>query len=256
MLAAVAKFLFRLLQFSLLGVINLILVLCPMAAVTKGVVDCSTCVHTCVMNLIRNRPKVHDLLCWIDPIATGIVFTLLLTTIILLRSVSLLLLVAYAGLLGLAVVLAYKIFLLASAKLQGKETPNHLSTYLESPVVFAQDKVHSQVDCIIEHVQKWINELRRLFLIENFIDSSKLAILLWALTYIGSWLSLSAIAVLAVVYAFTVPLLMEKHGKTISKYHSMVSTKICDAVRTVDSKVPFLRLRQIALGEKLEKKKE
>lgn len=45
--------------------------------------------------------------------------------------------------------------------------------YLNREFHIPQDKVHQQVDVLIEHAQLIGNELRRLFLVENILDSVK-----------------------------------------------------------------------------------
>lgn len=45
--------------------------------------------------------------------------------------------------------------------------------YLEKELAVPQERVHQQVDVLIEHGQLIVNQLRRLFLIENITDSAK-----------------------------------------------------------------------------------
>jgi len=50
-----------------------------------------------------------------------------------------------------------------------------------------------------------IAELRRLFLVENMIDTLKFGMSLWCLTYIGSWFNAITLVILAWIAAFTIP---------------------------------------------------
>jgi hypothetical protein len=50
-----------------------------------------------------------------------------------------------------------------------------------------QEKVREVTDIAVAHVNAAALELRRLFLVEDFFDSFKFGILLWCLTYVGSW---------------------------------------------------------------------
>ncbi|KHJ40669.1 Reticulon [Trichuris suis] len=199
---------------------------------------------------------LHDILCWVDPVATGIVFSVLLSALLLLRLISILSLIAYTGLLSLAAAFSFRIFCLVTAKIHGKEQENPLKSYLENPIVLPTEKIHTQVDIAVDCLQKWLNEARRLFLIEHIFDSLKLAVLLWALTYVGTWMSMYTLALLALLYAFTVPLLLHKHGATIDKYYSLACSKMRDVIILIDSKAPFLRLRHLLAKEEPEKKKE
>ncbi|CDW52820.1 Reticulon 4 [Trichuris trichiura] len=204
--------------------------------------------------------SLHDILCWVDPVATGIVFSVLLCALLLLRLISILSLIAYTGLLSLAAAFSFRIFCLVTELIFfWKGDLTHCScfrVYLENPIVFPTEKIHGQVDIAVDCLQKWLNEAKHLFLIENIFDSLKLAVLLWALTYVGTWLSMYTLALLGLLYAFTVPLLLHKHGATIDKYYSLACNKMRDLIVLIDSKAPFLRLRQLLVKEEAEKKKE
>jgi hypothetical protein len=60
---------------------------------------------------------------------------------------------------------------------------------LEGEINVPQEKIHAQADVLVHHGQALINQLRRLFLVENLFDSVKFGVLLWTLTYIGAWFS-------------------------------------------------------------------
>lgn len=49
------------------------------------------------------------------------------------------------------------------------------------------EKVHEVADVAVAHLNAAVSELRRLFLVEDFVDSLKFGVLLWCLTYVGSW---------------------------------------------------------------------
>lgn len=49
-----------------------------------------------------------------------------------------------------------------------------------------QDKVREAVDTAVNHINAYVVELRRLFLVEDLVDSIKFGVLLWCLTYLGA----------------------------------------------------------------------
>lgn len=54
-------------------------------------------------------------------------------------------------------------------------------------LVLPQEKVEKAATVSVAHVNASLAELRRLFLVEDFVDTAKFALLLWVLTYLGSW---------------------------------------------------------------------
>lgn len=51
----------------------------------------------------------------------------------------------------------------------------------------SQDKVQQVATVCVAHLNAFVGELRRLFLVEDLIDSIKFGLLLWCCTYLGSW---------------------------------------------------------------------
>lgn len=58
------------------------------------------------------------------------------------------------------------------------------------------DKIHDIVDIAVPNLNAGINELRRLILVEDIIDSLKFGIILWSLTYLGSWFNAMTLIIL------------------------------------------------------------
>lgn len=58
---------------------------------------------------------------------------------------------------------------------------------LSRDITLPKEKVHEIVDNVLIHINACIAELRRLFLVENLIDSIKYGVVLWILTYVGAW---------------------------------------------------------------------
>lgn len=58
---------------------------------------------------------------------------------------------------------------------------------LDLDLTLPAEKVHEFADVAVAHVNAAMSELRRLFLVEDFVDSLKFGVLLWCLSYVGSW---------------------------------------------------------------------
>ncbi|KAF3427263.1 hypothetical protein E2986_10381 [Frieseomelitta varia] len=61
------------------------------------------------------------------------------------------------------------------------------------------EKVHEVADVAVAHLNAAVSELRRLFLVEDFVDSLKFAVLLWCLTYVGSWFNGMTLIIIEIV---------------------------------------------------------
>lgn len=58
---------------------------------------------------------------------------------------------------------------------------------LELDLALPAEKVRTTGDIAVTHINAIVSELRRLFLVEDFVDSVKFGFCLWMLTYLGSW---------------------------------------------------------------------
>lgn len=54
-------------------------------------------------------------------------------------------------------------------------------------LTLSQEKVQQGVSVSVVHLNATVSELRRLFLVEDLIDSIKFGLLLWCLTHLGAW---------------------------------------------------------------------
>ncbi len=78
-------------------------------------------------------------------------------------------------------------------------------TFAGYEVTIPEDKVNQFANNATNKLNCTLLELRRLFLVENMLDSIKFGLSLWVLTYIGSWFNAMTLIILSWVGLFTVP---------------------------------------------------
>lgn len=122
---------------------------------------------------------------------------------------------------------------------------------MEHDVTVTTEKVHEVADLTAAKLNASLVELRRLFLVEDLVDSVKFALVLWLLTYVGSLFNgltlvilgnsslslqhysmnlLTRFYILAVVGLFTLPKVYETHQEKIDQNLDLVKGKINDIV--------------------------
>lgn len=57
---------------------------------------------------------------------------------------------------------------------------------LDVDLTLSQDRAQQIAGVVVTHINAYIGELRRLFLVEDLVDSLKFGLLLWFMTYIGA----------------------------------------------------------------------
>uniref|UniRef100_A0AAF5DDD7 Reticulon-like protein n=1 Tax=Strongyloides stercoralis TaxID=6248 RepID=A0AAF5DDD7_STRER len=186
------------------------------------------------------NPKVMDILYWRDPKKSGVVFSISLLVLLLLTKLSIISLFAYASLLILTATLGFRLFKALEAKVKSGDSGNPFSVYLNEQFTIPSEKVHAQVDIIVEQIQGGIAKLQKLFLIENICESVKFVGICWALTYIGGWFSLLGLSFIILIGAFTLPKFYEVYQEPIDAYLKIAKEKIHEVTKQIEEKVPCL----------------
>ncbi|XP_074640042.1 reticulon-1-A-like [Tubulanus polymorphus] len=189
-------------------------------------------------------PRVLDLIYWRDIKKSGIVFGSMMVTLISLATFSVLSVMAYLSLVVLTVTLSFSIYKKVLQAVQKTGDGHPFKEYLEKDLSLPSDKVHQVVDTIMEHANKTGKEVRRLFLVEDLVDSLKFGLLLWVFTYIGSWFNGITIIILAVVSLFTFPKVYEMHKTQIDNYLDLAMKQIKNVWAQVQSKIPLKKKTQ------------
>ncbi|XP_030307497.1 reticulon-1 isoform X2 [Calypte anna] len=179
-----------------------------------------------------------DLLYWRDIKQTGIVFGSLLLLLFSLTQFSVVSVVAYLALAGLSATISFRIYKSVLQAVQKTDEGHPFKTYLEMEMNLSQDQVQKYTDCLQLYVNSTVKELRRLFLVQDLVDSLKFAVLMWLLTYVGALFNGLTLLIMAVVSMFTLPVVYDKYQAQIDQYLGLVRTHINTVVAKIQAKIP------------------
>uniref|UniRef100_A0A0L8HVD6 Reticulon-like protein n=1 Tax=Octopus bimaculoides TaxID=37653 RepID=A0A0L8HVD6_OCTBM len=184
---------------------------------------------------------VLDLIYWRDVKKTAVVFGSMLFILLSLAIYSVLTVIAYLSLAILAVTLSFRVYKNIMQAVQKSGDGHPFKEYLECDIELNDQKTQKVVKLILKHTNATVQELRRLFLIEDLVDSLKFGLLLWVLTYIGSWFNGMTIIINSVVIIFTLPKIYETYKVQIDNYLAMARSQFNKILQQVQSKLPFLK---------------
>ncbi|XP_059215123.1 reticulon-4-like isoform X2 [Centropristis striata] len=188
-----------------------------------------------------NIRSVVELLYWRDVKRTGVVFGAALLLLLSLTVCSIVSVSSYIGLALLSVTICFRIYKGILQAIQKSDEGHPFKQYLDQEVALSEDVVHKYSDLALAKINKSIGELRRLFLVEDLVDSIKFAVFMWILTYVGSLFNGLTILILALVAAFSCPIVYEKHQVQIDHYVSLVNNQVKDVVGKIQAKVPGMK---------------
>ncbi|KAM8860291.1 uncharacterized protein AB9W97_019885 isoform 2-T2 [Spinachia spinachia] len=188
-----------------------------------------------------NIRAVVDLLYWRDVKKTGVVFGAALLLLLSLTVCSIVSVCSYIGLALLSVTICFRIYKGILQAIQKSDEGHPFKQYLDQEVALSEDVVHKYSDLALAKLNKTVGELRRLFLVEDLIDSIKFAGLMWILTYVGSLFNGLTILILVLIGVFSCPIVYEKHQAQIDHYVALVNNQVKDVVGKVQAKVPGMK---------------
>ncbi|XP_055495817.1 reticulon-4a isoform X3 [Leucoraja erinacea] len=187
------------------------------------------------------QPAVVDLIYWRDIKKTGLVFGASLFLLLSMTIFSIVSVIAYLGLAVLSVTISFRIYRGILQAVQKSDDGHPFKACLEKDVAVSDELVHKYSDIGLGHVNHVITELRRLFLVQDLVDSLKFSVLMWLLTYVGALFNGLTLLIIALVAVFSIPVVYERHQAQIDHYLGIVSKQIRDVTAKIRAKVPGLR---------------
>jgi len=194
----------------------------------------------CCCAWIKNvDPKLLELIYWQDIKKTGAVFGSALILLLSLALFSVLSVIAYLSLIILTITLTFRLYKNVMTAVQKTGEGHPFKQYLEMDISLPDDKIHQCAEKLVKTLSGGCAELRRLFLIEDMVDSLKFGLLLWVLTYIGAWFNGMTLIILAMVGIFTLPKVYKVYQVQIDQHVELARTKIHAVIKQVQEKLPL-----------------
>ncbi|XP_020384758.1 reticulon-1a isoform X2 [Rhincodon typus] len=188
--------------------------------------------------LVLNKKSVIDLLYWRDIKQTGIVFGSVLLLLFSLTQFSVVSVIAYLALAALSATISFRIYKSVLQAVQKTDEGHPFKAYLDMDATLSEEQIQKYADSALVYVNSIVKELRRLFLVQDLVDSLKFAVLMWLLTYVGAIFNGLTLMIMAVVSMFTLPVVYEKYQAQIDQYLGLVRTHVNSVVAKIQAKIP------------------
>ncbi|NWI49700.1 RTN4 protein, partial [Calyptomena viridis] len=128
---------------------------------------------TAVFSAKLTKSSVVDLLYWRDIKKTGVVFGASLFLLLSLTVFSIVSVTAYIALALLSVTISFRIYKGVIQAIQKSDEGHPFRAYLESDVAVSEELIQKYSNVVLGHVNGTVRELRRLFLVDDLVDSLK-----------------------------------------------------------------------------------
>nr|XP_033810734.1 reticulon-3 isoform X2 [Geotrypetes seraphini] len=182
--------------------------------------------------------SVRDLIFWRDVKKTGAVFGTSLIVLLSLAAFSVISVIAYLILAVLSVTIVFRIYRSVVQAVQKSEEGHPFKSLLDMDVTMSSETFHKHVNDSLVHVNKILKVVVRLFLVEDLVDSLKLAVFMWLMTYVGAVFNGITLLILVEILAFSLPVVYEKYQTQIDHYIVLVRDQTKSIIAKVQAKVP------------------
>uniref|UniRef100_A0A8D2DPS4 Reticulon n=1 Tax=Sciurus vulgaris TaxID=55149 RepID=A0A8D2DPS4_SCIVU len=182
--------------------------------------------------------SVHDLIFWRDVKKTGFVFGTTLIMLLSLAAFSVISVVSYLILALLSVTISFRVYKSVIQAVQKSEEGHPFKAYLDVDITLSSEAFHNYMNAAMVHVNRALKLIIRLFLVEDLVDSLKLAVFMWLMTYVGAVFNGITLLILAELLVFSVPIVYEKYKTQIDRYVGIVRDQTKSIVEKIQAKLP------------------
>ncbi|XP_050669764.1 reticulon-1-A isoform X4 [Leptidea sinapis] len=196
----------------------------------------------------RLHPAVESLVYWRCAARSGAALGTGLVLLVALASCSVVSVLAYAALLALSAAVAFRIYKNILQAVQKTNDGHPFKYLLDKDMTVSVERAQALAASTTAHLNAALHELRRLFLVEDLVDSLKFGVLLWCLTYVGACFNGITLIILGWIALFTLPKAYEMNKAQVDANLELARGKINEIVAKVRAAVP--------LGKKSESEKD
>ncbi|XP_067273118.1 reticulon-1b isoform X2 [Pseudorasbora parva] len=182
--------------------------------------------------------QAMELLYWRNLKQSGLVFGSFLLLLFSLTQFSVVSVVAYLALAALSATISFRIYKSVLQAVQKTDEGHPFKTYLDVEMSLSHDQMQKYAENVQYYINSTLKELRRLFLVQDLVDSLKFAVLMWLLTYVGALFNGLTLLIMVVVSMFSMPVVYEKYQAQIDQYLDLIRTQVNSVVGKIQEKIP------------------
>ncbi|KAM4825202.1 reticulon-2 isoform 2-T2 [Thomomys bottae] len=181
---------------------------------------------------------VADLLYWKDSRTSAVVFTGLMISLLCLLHFSIVSVASHVALLLLCGTISLRVYRKMLQAVHRGDGANPFQAFLDVDLTLTPEQRERLSQQIASHVVSAATQLRHFFLVEDLVDSLKLALLFYILTFVGAVFNGLTLLILGVIALFTVPLLYQQHQAQIDQYVGLVTNQLSHIKAKIRAKIP------------------
>ncbi|XP_061637739.1 reticulon-2a isoform X2 [Phyllopteryx taeniolatus] len=176
--------------------------------------------------LVSPHKEVMDLIYWKDTERTGIVLTGLVVGLLCLFQLSIITVVSTASLTIVCFTMSVRIYYKILHTLNWGVGEHPFKSYLDMDISFSGEQTELYMQKVIVMTLYAVDSLKRLFFVSNLLESLKLLVLIYLVTYLGDLCNGLTLLIIGVIALFSLPLFYRRHQEQVDNIIGRIQAHI------------------------------
>uniref|UniRef100_A0A672I928 Reticulon n=1 Tax=Salarias fasciatus TaxID=181472 RepID=A0A672I928_SALFA len=168
---------------------------------------------------------------WKEPKKSAAAFGMSMLVLVSVATLSVISVVSYLLLACLCVTITFRVYKSVIQAIQKSDEGHPFRSLLQRDISVSSESIRQLADQTLIHLNWFTCQGRRLLLVEDLVDSLKLAAVMWVMTYIGAVFNGVTILIIADVISFTTPLIYQKKKVHIDHQVALLRSKLEETVQ-------------------------
>uniref|UniRef100_A0A672I880 Reticulon n=1 Tax=Salarias fasciatus TaxID=181472 RepID=A0A672I880_SALFA len=181
--------------------------------------------------LSKPTPASLQLVQWKEPKKSAAAFGMSMLVLVSVATLSVISVVSYLLLACLCVTITFRVYKSVIQAIQKSDEGHPFRSLLQRDISVSSESIRQLADQTLIHLNWFTCQGRRLLLVEDLVDSLKLAAVMWVMTYIGAVFNGVTILIIADVISFTTPLIYQKKKVHIDHQVALLRSKLEETVQ-------------------------
>ncbi|XP_069570647.1 reticulon-3-B-like [Brachyistius frenatus] len=195
--------------------------------------------NNCSSSTLRDLThSALQLIHWREPRKSASAFGLSLLILISVATLSVISVVSYLLLACLCVTITFRVYKSVIQAVQKSDEGHPFKFLLDRDISVSTEAVRQLADQGLVHLNWFSAQTRRLLLVEDLVDSLKLAAVMWVMTYVGAVFNGVTILILADIIFFTTPLIYQKKKAKIDHHIELFRSRLEETLQKLQDRLP------------------
>ncbi|KAK5616841.1 hypothetical protein CRENBAI_018320 [Crenichthys baileyi] len=179
-----------------------------------------------------------QLIHWREPKKSAAAFSLSLMVLVAVATLSVISVVSYLLLACLCITITFRVYKSVIQAVQKSDEGHPFRFQLDRDMSVSSESARHLAEQCRTHLNWFSVQTRRLLLVEDLVDSLKLAAVMWLMTYIGAVFNGVTILILADVIFFTTPLIYWKKKSQIDRHVELLRSNLEKVLQRLQDRLP------------------